>query len=213
MRKKSQKSASEKKEDSKTRKKSKKILEELNGTKNISKVKSAKKRILIPKVKNMKGEIITTRKGIATVFAKFHAKLYEDDEGEDEKEEKEAETCTEKKDAYSIRTYPSSRQVKFKMPSIASREVKQVTALECELNSSKKIAVTGRKKRSGTSSTKSCCNKTCTPRESESRSTTKEAEKMRAVTGRFAACFFYTNYSLQYYTNDSPTTRSGWFSP
>ena len=55
-------------------------MEELNGTKNISKVKSAKKRILIPKVKNMKGEIITTRKGIATVLAEFYAKLYEDDE-------------------------------------------------------------------------------------------------------------------------------------
>ena len=41
----------EKKEDDKTRT-IQKILEELEGTKNISNVKSAKKRILIPKVKN-----------------------------------------------------------------------------------------------------------------------------------------------------------------
>ena len=36
------------------------ILEELSGTKNISNVKSATKRILIPKIKNMEGETITT---------------------------------------------------------------------------------------------------------------------------------------------------------
>ena len=52
-----------------------KILEELKGTKNISNVKSAKKRILIPKVKNMKGETITSREGIAHVCAEFRAKI------------------------------------------------------------------------------------------------------------------------------------------
>ena len=72
-------------------------MEELKGTKNISNVKSAKKRILIPKIKNMKGETITTRKGIANVFAEVYAKIYEDDEAEENKKEKEVETCTEKK--------------------------------------------------------------------------------------------------------------------
>ena len=79
----------EKKEDCKARK-IQKILEELKGTKNISNVKSAKKRILIPKVKNMKGETITSRKGIAHVCAQFYAKLYEDDEGEDNEKRKES---------------------------------------------------------------------------------------------------------------------------
>ena len=66
--------------------------------KNISNVKSARKRILIPKNKNVIGEAITTRKGIANVFAEFYAKLYEDDEGEDDKKRKEDETCTESKE-------------------------------------------------------------------------------------------------------------------
>ena len=63
-----------KKENCKARK-TQKILEELKGTKNISNVKSAKKRILIPKVKNMKGETITSREGIAHVCAEFRAKI------------------------------------------------------------------------------------------------------------------------------------------
>ena len=60
-------------------KKKTKILEELRGTKNVPNIKSTKKRILIPKIKNMSGEIITSRKGIADVFGEFYAKLYDDD--------------------------------------------------------------------------------------------------------------------------------------
>ena len=45
--------------------------------KNISSIKSVKKRILIPKVKNQQGETIKTRQGIADVFAKFYEDLYE----------------------------------------------------------------------------------------------------------------------------------------
>ena len=45
-----------------------KILEERKGTKNIPNIKSMNKRILIRKVKNMKGETSTSRKGIAEVF-------------------------------------------------------------------------------------------------------------------------------------------------
>ena len=40
--------------------------------KNIPGIKSAKKRVLITKIKNEKGEIITSRKGIANVFGEFY---------------------------------------------------------------------------------------------------------------------------------------------
>ena len=52
----------------------------VKGTRNISSIKSVKKRILITKVKSKEGETITTRQGIANVFAKFYEDLYE---GED----------------------------------------------------------------------------------------------------------------------------------
>ena len=52
-----------------------KILQELTGTKNIPNIKSMKKRILIRKINNMKGETSTSRKGIAEVFGEFYAKL------------------------------------------------------------------------------------------------------------------------------------------
>ena len=41
------------------------ILEEFKGVRNIPRVKTAKKRVLIKKIKNKKGECITSRKGIA----------------------------------------------------------------------------------------------------------------------------------------------------
>ena len=47
------------------------ILEEFKGVRNIPGIKSAKKRVLITKIKNEKGECITSRKGIANVFGKF----------------------------------------------------------------------------------------------------------------------------------------------
>ena len=83
-----------KKEVGKTTEKKKKNLEELKGTKNISNVKSAKRRIPIPKIKNTKGEAIKTRKRIANVFAAFFEQLHEDDEGEENTKRNEAETCT-----------------------------------------------------------------------------------------------------------------------
>ena len=52
------------------------ILEAFRGIKNISNIKSAKKKTLIPKVNNEKGETVTSRKGIANVFGKFCSKLY-----------------------------------------------------------------------------------------------------------------------------------------
>ena len=47
------------------------ILEDSKGAKNIPGIKSAKKRVLITKIKNEKGETITSRNGIANVFGDF----------------------------------------------------------------------------------------------------------------------------------------------
>ena len=44
------------------------ILEDFKGIKNIPGVKSAKRRVLVTKIKNEKGEAIAPRKGIANVF-------------------------------------------------------------------------------------------------------------------------------------------------
>ena len=58
-----------------------KNLEKVKGTKKITNIKSVKKRILIPRVKNKEGEVVKTRQGIANVFAQFYEELYA---GEDE---------------------------------------------------------------------------------------------------------------------------------
>ena len=50
------------------------ILEDFKGVKNIPGVKSSKRRVLTTKIKNEKGEVITSRKGIANVFWEFHKK-------------------------------------------------------------------------------------------------------------------------------------------
>ena len=68
-----------------------KILEQVKGTRNIHSIKSVKKRILIPKIKNKVGEDVKTRQGIADAFAKFYEELYK---GEEEQEENEHE-CIE----------------------------------------------------------------------------------------------------------------------
>ena len=57
-----------------------KILEKVKGTRNIPSIKSVKKRILIPNIKNKEGETIKARQGIANVFAKFYEDLYEGEE-------------------------------------------------------------------------------------------------------------------------------------
>ena len=60
------------------------ILEELKGSKSISNITSARKKTLIPKIRDEKYEIITSRKGIANVFGKFYSKLFSDgQQGED----------------------------------------------------------------------------------------------------------------------------------
>ena len=59
------------------------ILKEFKGVRNIPGIKSAKKKVLITKIKNDKGECITSRKGIADVFGEFYKRLYEDNEKDD----------------------------------------------------------------------------------------------------------------------------------
>ena len=74
------------------------ILEDFKGVKNIPGIKSAKKEVLITKIKNERGEIITSRKAIADVFGQFHKKLYDDneqDESEQEIGENENENSTD----------------------------------------------------------------------------------------------------------------------
>ena len=64
----------------KARKKFKRSWKKSNVQGTFSSIKSVKKRILIPKVKNKEGEAVKTRQGIANVFAKFYDDLYEGEE-------------------------------------------------------------------------------------------------------------------------------------
>ena len=50
--------------------------------------------MLITKIKNENGEIITSRKGIANVFGEFYKKIY-DDNGQDESEQEIGENENE----------------------------------------------------------------------------------------------------------------------
>ena len=59
------------------------ILEEFKGVRNIPGIKAAKKRVLITKINNDKGECITSRKGIADALGEFYKRLYEDKERDD----------------------------------------------------------------------------------------------------------------------------------
>ena len=57
-----------------------------------------KKKTLIPKVKSEKGETVTSRKGIANVFGKFHSKLYAEERlDEEEHDPHRSETRTSKR--------------------------------------------------------------------------------------------------------------------
>ena len=55
------------------------MLEVFSGFEIIPCIKSANRRILFTK-KNERGEVNTSRKGIANVFGEFHSKLYDDDQ-------------------------------------------------------------------------------------------------------------------------------------
>ena len=59
------------------------ILEEFKGVRNIPRIKSAKKQVLTTKIKNDRGECITSRKGIADAFGEFYKRLYGHSEKDD----------------------------------------------------------------------------------------------------------------------------------
>ena len=71
------------------------ILEDFKGVRNIPGINSAKKRVLITKIKNEKREIITSRKGIANVFGEFYTILYDDNDEQDESEQEIGENENE----------------------------------------------------------------------------------------------------------------------
>ena len=78
------KNASEKKKGWRDSKTSKESLKSFKGVRNIPGIKTAKKTVLITKIKNDKGECITSRKGIADVFGEISLqRLYEDNERDD----------------------------------------------------------------------------------------------------------------------------------
>ena len=125
-------------------------LEEFRGIQSISCIKSGRKRKLIPKVQNDKGETITSREGIANVFA-------ETQPGEEAQESQNMETKTNKEKK------SCSEDVKNEIPEFTQDEVqaaienlkkvKQVTALVSGPRTSR-LATQRRKKCSGSSSTK-----------------------------------------------------------
>ena len=82
-----------------------KILEKVKGTKNIPSIKSVKRRILIPKIRNKDGEAEKTRQGIANVFAKFHEELYKGEDEQDD-ESKHAHIDQENADSSQNETIP-----------------------------------------------------------------------------------------------------------
>ena len=63
------------------------ILEEFKGVRNIPRIKTAKKRVFITKIKNEKGECITSRKGIADTSGEFYKRHYEDSEKDNSEHE------------------------------------------------------------------------------------------------------------------------------
>ena len=57
-----------------------KNLEDFKGVSSIPGIKSVKKKVFITKIRNERGELITSRKGLANVFGEFCEKLYGDTE-------------------------------------------------------------------------------------------------------------------------------------
>ena len=110
------------------------ILEEFKGVRTIPRIKTAKKRVLITKIKNKKGECITSRKGIADTFGEFYKRLYEDS----------GKTALSKKRVMK-KEYLKSRLKNYKGQSASSNLANLLTEMEYELKTSK-IATTRREK-------------------------------------------------------------------
>ena len=60
------------------------MKEESKVIKSIWNVKTARKKTLIPKIRDEKDEIITSRKGTANVFGKFYSKLYSNEQQDED---------------------------------------------------------------------------------------------------------------------------------
>ena len=122
------------------------ILEELKGSKSISNITSARKKTLIPKIRDEKDEIITSRKGIANVFGKFYSKLFSNEQQDEdectdgevkttyhtklkanketnqETDEKEAENEEAKEESESIPEF-TEREVQAAIDSLKKRNI------------------------------------------------------------------------------------------
>ena len=73
------------------------ILEEFKGIKNTSCIKSAKKRTLIPKIKNEKTKQSHQEKEFGNVFGEFNSKLYAEEQCEEvEHDLRKSDTRTKK---------------------------------------------------------------------------------------------------------------------
>ena len=110
------------------------ILEDFKGVRNIPGIKSAKKRVLITKIKNEKGECITSRKGIADVFGEFYEKLYEDKEKDESEQELGEDENNSSTDVHNNNTEETAR-----IPEITTEE------LQTAINKLKKGESPGRK--------------------------------------------------------------------
>ena len=95
------------------------ILEDLKGVKNITGIKSAKKRVLITKIKNEQGEIITSRTGIANVFEEFYKKMYDDNEQKESEQE-----IRENEDESSIDVHNNNTNEMTRIPEITTEELR-----------------------------------------------------------------------------------------
>ena len=158
------KNTSGKQKAEKTRKNSK-ILEKIKGTKNINSIKSAKKRILIPKVKNREGEAVKTRQGIANVFAKFYEELYV---GEEENSNEDTMT-NEETDQDDYMDEFTTEEIQSAIDRLKNGKARDSNGIRAE---QLKSVAKRRKRKSGRSSTRSHNKKTSLRKagvESESR--------------------------------------------
>ena len=113
------------------------ILEDFKGIMNIPGIKSARRRVLINKIKNEKGEVITSREGMANVLENFSKKLYDDhehEETEQEHEENETERSIDEqsKDTSEMTKFQRSRLKSYRLQSTVSKKASQQTAPESE---------------------------------------------------------------------------------
>ena len=118
------------------------MLEQFRGAKNISQIKSARKKTLITKKKNAKGKSVTSRKGIANVF---YSKLYAVEEGDNNEEydhcraDKNISSRGQKSDDNKVK-FQSSQKMRCTLPSTASKKAQRVTTTEYALKTSKRAA-------------------------------------------------------------------------